>query len=78
MIEEGQVEVNGQILGPGKTFNFGGFSRHEPSAETYLTKTFTSVWAISLSDLVEIGSKSVNLETKINKKISGVQNEGEM
>jgi hypothetical protein len=36
------------------------------------------VWAISLSDLVEIGSKSVNLETKINKKISGVQNEGEM
>ena len=52
MIEEGEVEVNGQLLGPGKTFNLNGFSKEQPSQETYLTKTFTSVWAISQNDLL--------------------------
>ncbi len=31
LIEEGEVEVNGQVLGAGKTFNLSGFSREQPS-----------------------------------------------
>lgn len=62
--------MNGQVLGAGKTFNLSGFSSEQPSGETYLTKSFTSVWAISQNDLVEIGRSSVNLKTKISKRFS--------
>lgn len=68
MIEEGEVEVDRQVLGAGKTFNLSGFLREQPSEETCLTRSFTSVWVISQYDLDEIGRNSVNLKAKISKR----------
>jgi CRP-like cAMP-binding protein len=61
MVDEGEVTAE-KLQQRGYVFNQNGFKYKEPAAVSVVTKTFVSVWAVSLKDLEDLGRTSSRIK----------------
>lgn len=68
MVVEGEIDINGETKSKGFVFNKKGFFCQAISGDKVVTKSFVTVWAISLVEMEELGRTypqvKVHLELK--------------
>ncbi len=55
MVVEGEIDINGVTKSKGFVFNQKGFFCQAISGDKVVTKSFVTVWAVSLLELEDLG-----------------------
>ena len=64
MVSEGEIDINGETKSTGFVFNQKGFFSKAISGDKVVTKSFVTVWAVSLSELEDIARTHVQVKVK--------------
>jgi hypothetical protein len=64
MVLEGEIDINGESKSTGFVFNQKGFFCKANSGDKIVTKTFVTVWAVSLVELEDLAATYPQVRVK--------------
>ena len=69
MIAQGEIEINGEIKSQGFIFNQKGFFCQAISGDKVETKSFVSVWAVTLAELEDLARRYPQVKVYFDLKL---------
>jgi hypothetical protein len=69
MIVEGEIDINGETKSKGFVFNQKGFFCQAISGDKVVTKSFVTVWAVSLVEMEDLGRTYPQVKVHLGLKL---------
>jgi len=62
MVAEGEIDINGETKSTGFVFNQKGFFCQAISGDKVVTKSFVTLWAVTLAELEELARNNSQIK----------------